>query len=94
MYDLGAPLHFINSSAGCALCDVTSLHSTTCETSTPCIGDGGTSSCGCVPGDNRHECERGIASRECVLDMLIHEKMNIEELCQILSPNKAYSLSG
>ncbi|KAM5138136.1 neural-cadherin-like [Mantella aurantiaca] len=56
VYDLGAPLESMNSSAGCAICEVS--HSAPCEMETRCSGDAGTASCDCLPGDNRHQCER------------------------------------
>ncbi|XP_068117206.1 neural-cadherin-like [Hyperolius riggenbachi] len=57
--DFGTQLESINSSAGCGLCDVISAQSAACETPSRCMGDlGGTPGCGCLPGDNRHECQR------------------------------------
>ncbi|XP_072278551.1 neural-cadherin-like [Pyxicephalus adspersus] len=58
MFDLGSQLDSVNSSVGCVLCDVINSHSTPCETPTRCSGDSGTSNCGCLLGDSRHDCER------------------------------------
>ncbi|XP_056381620.1 neural-cadherin-like isoform X2 [Hyla sarda] len=60
MYDLGAPIESVNSSPGCAACDVISSATAPC-TPSPCTGEFAASDCDCLSSSDRKECKKDDA---------------------------------